>query len=170
MTICARGQHGILHFGQISSGVNTALGKCRSEGVAWGEKLLRRLERGGRVQEEPEQRFRTAHPWIPLLPQVSPQTILPTLLPRGSLPILATCSAFFTSCSARVLNRLDVYLYILGDRWVTSGPNYQGSRAARVLVAQPMSQSRVSFSKKTQFPTPLALCLLLHLRKAASLY
>lgn len=46
----------------------------------------------------------------------SPQTILPTLLPKGSLPILATCSAFFTSCSARVLNRLDVYLYILGER------------------------------------------------------
>lgn len=87
------------------------------EGVAWGEKLLRRLERGGRVQEEPEQRFRTAHPWVlDGAFATSPQTILPTLLPKGSLPILATCSAFFTSCSARVLNRLDVYLYILGER------------------------------------------------------
>lgn len=54
--------------------------------------------------------------WILIWPQSSVPQTPPATNPsctRGALPIRATCSAFFTSCSARVLKRLDVYLYIL---------------------------------------------------------
>lgn len=53
-------------------------------------------------------------------PRLFIQVVAPTssllLTQEVALPIRATCSAFFTSCSARVLKRLDVYLYILKSR------------------------------------------------------
>ena len=85
--------------------------------------------------EKLDQWFMKAHPWVLHGAFATSNVPQMTLLPRGSLPIRATCSAFFTSCSARVLNRLDVYLYILGG-WggVTRGPEHQRCRAATILA------------------------------------
>lgn len=104
------------------------------------------------------------------VPQATPTQPLLCVCEGGALPIRATCSAFFTSCSARVLKRLDVYLYILngwekqpeglssrgqGSHWSSSGNTLPSCLLPSCAVLAPCDESKPSLcQQKDSIPYP----------------